>query len=269
MIHWATRRPAVVLAASVAILLAGGVSFTRLALATRTSIELPRLNVNATWPGASAELVETYLTSPIEAVIQGVRGVRRTSSQSRDETASLTVELEPKADVQLARLGILERLELLRPEFPPGSSAPIVSNYVPENLEEQPLLLFTVSGPYTPGTLQKLADEKVNPRLSAVAGVSGISVQGGTELGVSVSYDAALLRHWGFIEERGDERPDGNPRAGYYRITPAGRDFACGRASTHQAVFLYNNRRAGQTAETVTIREALGSRFNYNELMAS
>jgi len=194
MIHWATRRPAVVLAASVAILLAGGVSFTRLALATRTSIELPRLNVNATWPGASAELVETYITSPIEAAIQGVRGVRRTSSQSRDETASLTVELEPKADVQLARLGILERLELLRPEFPPGSSAPSVSNYVPENLEEQPLLLFTVSGPYTPGTLQKLADEKVNPRLSAVAGVSGISVQGGTELGVSVSYDAALLR---------------------------------------------------------------------------
>ena len=194
MIHWATRRPAVVLAASVAILLAGGVSFTRLALATRTSVELPRLNVSATWPGASAELVETYITSPIESAIQGVRGVRRTSSQSRDETASLTVELEPKADVQLARLGILERLELLRPEFPPGSTPPTVSNYVPQNLEEQPLLMFTVSGPYTPGTLQKLADEQVNPRLSSVPGVAGISIQGGTELGISVSYDARLLR---------------------------------------------------------------------------
>ena len=194
MIHWATRRPAVVLAASVAILLAGGVSFTRLALATRTSIELPRLNVNASWPGASAELVETYITSPIESALQGVRGVRRTSSQSRDETAALTVELEPKADVQLARLGILERIEMMRSEFPPGSSPPTVSNYVPDNLEEQPLMLFTVSGPYTPGTLQKLADENVNPRLSAVSGVAGISIQGGTELGVSVSYDASLLR---------------------------------------------------------------------------
>ena len=115
MIRWATRRPAVVLATAVAILLAGAVSFTRLALATRTSIELPRLVVAGTWPGASAELVETYITSPIEAAIQGVRGVKRTSSQSRDETSSLTVELEPKADVQVARLGILERLELLRP----------------------------------------------------------------------------------------------------------------------------------------------------------
>jgi hydrophobic/amphiphilic exporter-1 (mainly G- bacteria), HAE1 family len=197
MIHWATRRPAVILATSVAILLAGGVSFTRLALATRTSIELPRLNVSASWPGASAELVETYVTSPIEAAIQGVRGVRRTSSQSRDETSSLTVELEAKADVQLARLGILERLELLRPEFPAGAGAPTVSNYVPENLEEQPLLLFTVSGPYTPGALQKLANETVNPRLSSVSGVSGTSVQGGTDLGVSVSYDARLFRQLG------------------------------------------------------------------------
>ena len=197
MIHWATRRPAVILATAVAILLAGSVSFTRLALATRTSIELPRLNVAASWPGASAELVETYITSPVEAAIQGVRGVRRTSSQSRDETASLTVELEPKADVQLARLGILERLELLRPEFPPGATVPTVSNYVPENLEEQPLLMFTVSGPYTPGTLQKLANETVMPRLSSVPGVAGTSVQGGTDLGVSVSYDASLLRQLG------------------------------------------------------------------------
>jgi multidrug efflux pump subunit AcrB len=232
MIHWATRRPAVVLAAAVAILLAGGVSFTRLALATRTSIELPRLNVSASWPGASAELLETYITSPIEAAIQGVRGVRRTSSQSRDEQAVLTVELEPRADVQLARLGILERLELLRPEFPPGATAPAVSNYVPENLEEQPLMLFTVSGPYTPGTLQKLADESVSPRLSAVSGVSGISVQGGTELGVSVSYDARLLRQLG--------------------VAPAALSGALGDARIVQAL---GEERFGATQRQVVVRD--------------
>lgn len=194
MVFWSTRRPAVVLSSAIAIVLAGAMAFTRLALATKTSVELPRLNIGITWSGASAELVETYLTSPIEAAVQGVRGVRRTSSESRDEQATLTVELEPKADVQLARLGILERLEVLRPEFPPGALAPRVSNYVPENLEEQPLLRLTIGGPYTPGTLQKLADEMVNPRLSAVPGVAGTSIMGGTELGVSVSYDAALLR---------------------------------------------------------------------------
>jgi HAE1 family hydrophobic/amphiphilic exporter-1 len=197
VIRWAASRPAVIAATAVTLLLAGAVSFTRLSLATRTTVELPRLQVSAAWPGASAELVETYLTSPIEAAVQAVRGVKRTSSTSTEGTSRLTIELDPKTDVQIARLSVLERMELLRADFPPGSTPPQVSNFVPEELEEAPLLQFTLGGPYTPGTLQKLANEVVSPRVSAVAGVAGLSVGGGTELGVSVSYDARLLRQIG------------------------------------------------------------------------
>ena len=56
MIGWASRRPAVIYAFAVALILAGAVSFTRLPLATRTYIELPQLSIQTTWPGASAEL---------------------------------------------------------------------------------------------------------------------------------------------------------------------------------------------------------------------
>lgn len=194
MIRFATRRPAVVWAVCVAVLVAGAIAFGRLPLASRTSVELPRLTVASSWNGASAEVIEMYVTSPIESLVQGVRGVRRTISESRDNSMNITVELEPKADVQLARLGILERLELLRGEFPPGVSAPSVSNFTPEGLEEPPLLQVEVSGPYTPGTLQKLLLEQVAPRLSAVPGVSSVQDMGGSDLGVSVAYDPALLR---------------------------------------------------------------------------
>lgn len=197
MIAWAVRRPAVIWAASAALLLAGGMSFGRLALATRTTVELPRLQVNATWPGASAELNEMYVASPMEAAIQGVRGIRKTRSESNDEGVSLTIELDPATDVQLARLTILERLELLRRDFPPGVTPPRVSNYVPNELQEEALMLITVGGPYTPGALQKLANEVMEPRLSSVPGVAGLSVNGGSEFGVSVSYDAVRLRQLG------------------------------------------------------------------------
>ncbi len=197
MIRWAVDRPAVVWATSVALLLAGAMAFTRLALATRTTVELPRLQVRATWPGASAELNEMYVASPIESAIQGVRGVRRTRSQSDGDGVQLTVELDPRADVQLARLSILERLELLRREFPPGVTSPQVSNFVPEALQEEPLLLITLGGPYTPGALQKLADEVLGPRLSSIPGVAGYTVEGGAEFGVSISYDPRRLRQLG------------------------------------------------------------------------
>jgi multidrug efflux pump subunit AcrB len=197
VIRWAVSRPAVVWAASVAILLGGAVSFTRLALATRTTVELPRLQVSASWSGVSAELVEMYISSPVEAAVQAVRGVKRTSSTSRDGTSSITVELDPQANVQMTRLAILERLELLRGEFPLGATQPTVGNLVPEALQEPPLLRVLLNGPYTPGALQRVADEVLTPRLSAVNGVSAVSVQGGTEFGASVAYDPQLLRQVG------------------------------------------------------------------------
>ena len=140
MIRWAVSRPAVVWAITAVVLLGGVVSFQRLALATSTTVELPRLRISAQWPGASSELVEMYLSSPIETAAQAVRGVRKTSSESRDGQSSVTVELQQDADVQLTRLQILERLELLRKEYPIGVVPPTVGNFVPEALEEPPLM---------------------------------------------------------------------------------------------------------------------------------
>jgi HAE1 family hydrophobic/amphiphilic exporter-1 len=196
MIRWASSRPAVVWAFGMALVLAGAVAFTKLPLATRTAVELPRLTVSASWPGASADLIETYITSPIEAAIQGVRGVRKTSSTSSGErgSSSINVDLEATAEVQLTRLAIHERLELLRKDFPPGVSSPQVQNYVPEELSEEPLLQYSLSGPYTPGTLSKLAREQIEPRLTSVPGVSSVGRFGAATVGISVSYDVQRLR---------------------------------------------------------------------------
>jgi len=197
MIQWAAGRPAVVWAAGVALILAGAVAFTKLPLATKTQVELPRLTVRAEWFGASPELVETYVTSPIEEVIQGVRGVKKVSSESSDSESELTVELEPTADVTMARLEINERLELLRDKWEIGVTPPRVENYTPEDLRQQPLLTYSVMGPYTPGTLTRLAKDQVLPRVAAVPGVSGVGLGGSAEPSVAVTYDPVRLRQLG------------------------------------------------------------------------
>ena len=197
MIRWAAERPAVVLATCGSLLLAGGVALARLPVATKPYVELPRLTVSMNWPGASAELVETYLGSPIEAAVQSVRGVRKVGSQSGEGSLQLDLQLEPETNVQIARLSILERLELLRPDFPPGASGLEVSNYIPQDLDEEPLQRYTVYGPYTAGALQDLVDRDVKPRLSAIEGVAGVAVQGGALVGVAVAYQPERLRQLG------------------------------------------------------------------------
>jgi HAE1 family hydrophobic/amphiphilic exporter-1 len=202
MIRWAATRPAVVWAFAVGVLAAGAISFARLPLATKTRVELPRLRVNANWPGASPELVEAYLTSPMESAIQPVRGVRKISSESSDRGSQLTIELDPGADVMLTRLAILERLELIRPDFPLGTLPPTVSNFVPEELNEQPLLTYSVAGPYTPGALSRIVEEEIAPRISTLPGVAGVQTRGIAETGVSVSYDPVRLRQLGLRPEQ-------------------------------------------------------------------
>lgn len=87
-----------------------------------------------------------------------------------------------------------------------------------------------------------------------------------TERGCQHS-DAALLRHWGFIEARGDERADGNPHSGVYRITLEGTDFAYGNTAAPRYVLLYNDTVQGFSDEETDVWEALGDKFNYRELM--
>jgi multidrug efflux pump subunit AcrB len=99
MIRWAAHRPAVVWAAAIAILISGAIAFTRLPLATRTEVEFPRLSIEAGWGRVSSELMEMYVTAPIEGAVQGVRGVRSTSSTSSEGRTSVSVTLETDADV--------------------------------------------------------------------------------------------------------------------------------------------------------------------------
>ena len=197
MIRWAVHRPAVIWAAVLTILISGSIAFTRLALATKTDVEFPRLSVSTAWGAASAELMEMYITAPIEAAVQGVRGVRKTSSTSSDGSSLVTVTLEPDADVQLTRLAILERMEVLRSDsvFPdPRTNQPQVTNYVPDALRDPPLLIFSANGPYTPGALQKIVATLVVPRISAVPGVGTAQSATGIHIGVAVIYDPKLLR---------------------------------------------------------------------------
>jgi HAE1 family hydrophobic/amphiphilic exporter-1 len=261
MIRWAVARPAVIWAGSAGLLLAGGIAFTRLPLATKTTIELPRLSITAGWYGASAELLETYLTSPIEAAVQGLRGVRKTSSTSSDRGGvRITVELEPRANVQLVRLAIHERLELLRKDFPPGISGPQVTNFLPEELQEEPLLHYSMAGPYTPGTLTRIAREQIEPRLGTVPGVATVSAYGSAESGVSVSYDAQRLRQLGIP-------PDllSAAIAGARMVRALGEERT---GASVRSVVLRDQPRAYEDLERLPIRAPSGRIFQLGELAA-
>lgn len=79
--------------------------------------------------------------------------------------------------------------------------------------------------------------------------------------------DFAKLRYWGFIDQYVGFREDGSRRNGMYKITDLGCRFVKNEVGAPKYVELYNGQFHNFSGKIITIREALGKKFNYMELM--
>jgi hypothetical protein len=87
------------------------------------------------------------------------------------------------------------------------------------------------------------------------------------ELRSTLRGDPAKLRYWGLLQEADAEKADGNPRAGLWRVTQSGRDFAAGRIKVHSVALVYQGELEGFDGSRIDIREALTQRFDWTELV--
>lgn len=78
--------------------------------------------------------------------------------------------------------------------------------------------------------------------------------------------EESKLRYWDLLEEEAELRPDGG-RAGVWRITPAGERWVNNGSNIPKYARIYNKRLLGLTGEPVSIVDALGTKFNYRDLM--
>jgi hypothetical protein len=86
----------------------------------------------------------------------------------------------------------------------------------------------------------------------------------------AVRGDWAKLKYWGLIEEKPDTREDGSRRVGYWKITQLGKQFVKRQATVPSHVYVYNSEVLQRAVETqITIDDALGTEFSYDEIMAA
>lgn len=83
----------------------------------------------------------------------------------------------------------------------------------------------------------------------------------------SAGQDEALARHWGIIDAKPGLRPDGARQQGWWALTARGQLWVEGKVAIPKYARIYNSQLVGLEGPDVTIKDALGSRFNYDELM--
>lgn len=197
MIRLSIRRPVAITMAYLTVALLGVAAWRNIPIELLPNAQLPQLSVHASWRGASPEVTEAFLTSPMEAAIQQVRGVQKVTSTSSQQNGSgladIQIEFAQNTDMQFAHLDLSERLAALQDQLPPGVLGPTVQPYVPQEFQKQnrPFLSYTVTGPYTLEALRQFVDDNIVPDLTQVEGVSTLDVSGGRERVLEVDLDEA------------------------------------------------------------------------------
>ena len=207
MIRFSIRRPVAVGMLYAALASMGVASWLNIPVELLPDTELPRLTVRASWRGASPETTEAFLTSPLEAAVQQVRGVEKVTSTSSEQggsgQSSIEVEFARGTDMDFARLDLSERLAALEEELPRDATRPQVQPYVPQEFAQQSrtFLRYTITGPYTSEALRQHVDEELAPDLRQLEGVADVQTYGGRSRLLEIELDEVRVLALGLDPE--------------------------------------------------------------------
>ncbi|WP_455963435.1 efflux RND transporter permease subunit [Bacteroides bouchesdurhonensis] len=161
---------------------------------SRTS---PGFSVSFNMSGASSRVVEMEATSKLEAMLARVRGVKSISSTSGNGWGRVNVGLDKHTNVEMARFEASTIIRQTWPELPKEVNYPTIQMSGVGERSQGPFISFTINAPSTPILIQQYADEHIKPRLSQIAGVYKVNLNGATPMEWRLEYDSEQLRSLG------------------------------------------------------------------------
>jgi len=177
--------------ALILITVAGLFAAMRLPVSLFPYISFPRVVVAIDAGDRDAAQMAAEITRPVEIALRAVPGVTRIRSTTSRGAAEVSLNFNWGDDMVAATLATQGALAAILPDLPIGSRF---------DVRRSDPSLFPVIGvaltskSLDPQALRQLAETRIRPALSAVPGVAGVDVLGGTAREFSVEVDPARLQ---------------------------------------------------------------------------
>jgi multidrug efflux pump len=170
------RRPVVALVASIVLVLIGLLSFNRLPVREYPLIDSPIVTVETSYRGASAEVVETKVTEPLEREIASIDGIRVIRSDSQEENSRITVEFNLGRSVDECANDVRDRVSRARSRLPDEIEEPQVTK---ADADSSPVITLALqSDRYSRLELRELMERVALQRVQTIPGVGSVSLRG-------------------------------------------------------------------------------------------
>ena len=185
------RRPVFATVLSLLVLLIGAVSFTRLSVREYPKIDEPVVTVSVRYAGASAEVIESQVTKPLEDSIAGIDAVDVITSISRAEQSQISVRFRLEKDADNAAAEVRDRTARVRNRLPDAVDEPVIAKV---EADASPVMWLAFSSETrTPLEINDLINRIVKPRLQTVTGVADVPIYGERKYAMRVWLDPERL----------------------------------------------------------------------------
>jgi multidrug efflux pump len=210
------KRPVATTLFVIAITLAGAIAYTLLPVSALPEVDFPTLNVQASLPGASPEVMAASIATPLEKQFTRIAGVTEMTSRSSVGSAQVTMQFDLSRDINGAARDVQAAINAAAGFLP--SNLPQLPKYRKWNPSDQPIMLLTLDSDVVPRPqLYDIASSVFAQKLAQVKGVGQVQVGGSSLPAVRVEvnpqplsdYNVGLDQIGTFLQQANANTPKG------------------------------------------------------------
>ncbi len=183
-------RPVLAGVMSVLLILFGIVGYTFLGTREYPVTDSPIVMVTTVYPGASADIIASQVTKPLEEAVAEANGIRAMSSVSREQVSIITVEFNLDADLEAAANDVRDKVSKSRQQLPADIEPTIVEKSGPAEF----LVFLTVQSDTR--SLEDITDFvniNIKERLQSIPGVRLVDSYAGRKRAMRLRMDPLKL----------------------------------------------------------------------------
>ena len=222
LIHYALNQPLFIVLGTLLFMMAGVIAFKNLSVEAFPDVTDTQVTVIALYPGRAAEEVEKQVTLPLETGLSGLPNSIRVFSHTQFGLSFTVITFDEKADVNLARQQVNERLSAV--DLPDGAQVNIAPNATPVG----EIMRYRVRGDGLSTTdLRTIEDWTIERALRQVPGIADVVTMGGYIKQYEVQPDLDKLRAYKLtFQNLLDALGRGNSNAGGSYVAQGSQQFA-------------------------------------------
>ncbi len=178
------QRPVLAIVISLVIFILGARSLSELTLREYPKVKDTLITVQTAYPGASAQVVQGFITMPLERAIASSEGIDYMTSTSTEGVSTIQVFMKLNFSPNAALAEVLSQVNSVLNQLPKQSQLPVITKTSVTNLAY--LYLAFTSNTLTSSQITDYLTRAVQPKIQAVSGVGQVQIYGNKQFGMRI-----------------------------------------------------------------------------------